>query len=49
MEKIICALFGHKDPIFAGVGFVSQDKLYENWKNWERNCERCDKNLKPLD
>lgn len=45
--KLLCIFFGHDDPVMDGRGIISRDKLYENWKTWERNCTRCGKDMKP--
>ncbi len=44
-KKLICLLFGHDDPAFAFFGFIPDNELYERWKNWDRNCQRCNKKL----
>ncbi len=40
-------ILGHKDWVMLGAGIIPQEQLYEDWKNINRECSRCGRNLKP--
>lgn len=48
LDKIVCLLIGHDDPVMDFSGIMSIDEHYQVYVNRERDCRRCGKKLKPI-
>ena len=47
MNKLICFLIGHDDPVMMVLGLKTQAELYNDWQWNARCCRRCGKVLGP--